>query len=227
MGRILAIIGAGEAAIPIVRKAKEMGIISVAFGEADSIAKNEADIFIEKNIFDISGMEEECQKNKVNGIIASSEITTESAAILAYRMGLPGNKCIEGYCVRNKYIMRKKIQLCDGVKQPDFFLYSNEEIRRFPIMIKAVDSCGKKGISLVKNKDECGKAINIAKSISSDGSVLIEEYISNGEEYSVECLASGKHKYIIQITEKITSGPPYFTEIAHHHGARLNNGQSF
>lgn len=219
---VLAIVGAGEAAAPIISKAKEMGITSVAFGGADSVAKDQADIFVEMSVFDIDGMEKECRCRSVNGVIASSEITTESAALLAERLHLPGNRCKPVFLCRNKFLMREAVRNAVSVKQPEYYLYNGEQTDKFPVMVKAVDACGKKGISMVRDKNELAKALETAKNISTDHTVLIEEYINGGREISVECLACGKEKYVIQITDKVTSGPPHFTEIAHHQPASLD-----
>lgn len=222
--KVLAIVGAGEAAVPIILKAKEIGITSVAFGEANSLAKDKADIFVEMSIFDIDGMEKACLQHSINGVIASSEITTESAAVLANRLCLPGNRCEPVFLCRNKYLMREAVKNAKNVKQPGYYLYNGEDIESFPVMVKAVDSCGKKGISLVRNKDELAKALDNSRNISTDNTVLIEEFINGGREISVECLACANNKYIIQITDKVTSGPPHFTEIAHHQPAGLEAG---
>ena len=89
--------------------------------------------------------------------------------------------------------------------------------------MKAVDSCGKRGVSLAKNIEELSKSIIIAKQNSSDGTALVEEYLSGGQEYSIECLSNGKGKhYVIQYTEKESSGPPHFVEVAHHQPAELS-----
>ena len=47
---ILAVIGAGEGALPIVKKAKEMNVQTLAFGHIDSIAREFIDIFVESDI---------------------------------------------------------------------------------------------------------------------------------------------------------------------------------
>lgn len=221
MKRTIAIVGVGEAAIPIAKKAKEMRIKTIGFGEKDSLAQDLVDVFIEKSIFDIDGMEECCKKESVNAVIASSEITTESAALLAHKLQVPGNECQNGFFGRNKFLMREKIRNVQSIKQPRYYLYNGQRITKFPVMVKAIDSCGKKGISLVNKEEELHEAIQLAKKASSKGQVLIEEYIEGGQEYSVECLADKKEKYIIQITEKFTSGPPHFTEISHHQPANI------
>lgn len=221
--KVLAIIGAGEAAFPIIKKAREMGITTVAFGESDSLAKQKADIFVEKSIFDLDGIVLECKRLFVNGVIASSEITTESTAKIAYMLGLPGNQCVPNFFGRNKYLMREMVKNAEYVKQPMYYLYKGQDVDRFPVMVKAIDACGKRGIALVNNKKELIDAVTESKNCSTDHSVLIEEYINGGQEISVECLANGKSKYVIQITDKITSGPPHFTEIAHHQPANIND----
>ena len=45
MSKVLAIVGAGEAALPIICKAQEMEIKTIAFGENDSLAKDLVDEF--------------------------------------------------------------------------------------------------------------------------------------------------------------------------------------
>ena len=43
---ILAVIGAGEGALPIVKKAKEMNVQTLAFGYIDSLAREFTDVFV-------------------------------------------------------------------------------------------------------------------------------------------------------------------------------------
>ena len=58
------------------------------------------------------------------------------------------------------------------------------------------------------------QAFEYAKSNTRDGRVVIEDYL-DGPEFSVEGI-SVKGKYnIIQVTDKITTGAPYFVEIGH------------
>ncbi|RHM62813.1 MULTISPECIES: GNAT family N-acetyltransferase [Coprobacillaceae] len=221
--KILAIIGAGEAAFPIIDKAKELDILTIGFGEKNSLARNRVDFFIEKSIFDIAGIVDECRKHNVNGVIASSEITTESAAIIADELQLPGNDIKNGFFARNKYLMRERVKTISSINQPKYYIYDGNPVEKFPVMVKAVDACGKKGIKLVKNEVEFEDAIKLSAQISSNGEVLIEEYLDGGKEYSIECIASNRDCFIIQVTEKITSGEPYFTEIAHHQPADLSD----
>ena len=46
--------------------------------------------------------------------------------------------------------------------------------------------------SLANNKDELNSSIEFARSNSSNGDVLIEEYLKGGKEYSIECISNNK-----------------------------------
>jgi hypothetical protein len=49
----------------------------------------------------------------------------------------------------------------------------------------------------------------------------VEEFV-DGREFSVEALShNGKH-YILQITDKVTSGAPHFIEMQHHQPAAIS-----
>jgi len=183
--KILAIIGAGEGALPIITKAKEMGITTVAYGRNDSLAKDLVDIFVEENNFDIHFIAESCQKLHAVGVMPSSELSTEVAALVAHEAGLLGNEVEHGFGGKNKYFMRTKVAQLSSVKQPDFQLYNEGLSPTFPVVVKAVDACGKRGVSIAYNHEDLENAVKEAKENSSDGSALVEEYLKGGQEYSI------------------------------------------
>lgn len=223
MNRKLAVIGAGEAARPILIKAKQMNVDTYCFAtKENSLAVDYPDYFYDINIFSIDEIFDKLTEIKPDGIIASSEITTEVTAILAQKLGLPGNSVIDGFAARNKYLMRKRISDVDNLYQPKFSLFSNEGKYCFPVIVKPVDSFGKKGIFLVNNYEDLTYNVEKAKSISTNGQVLIEEYIEGGAEYSVECLSNFNRVDVVQITQKENSGPPHFVELAHHQPAEVD-----
>ena len=55
--------------------------------------------------------------------------------------------------------------------------------------------------------------------------VLIEEFLSGGQEYSVESLSYHGKQYIIQVTQKDSSGPPHCIELGHHQPAKLSKDE--
>ncbi|MBO4263307.1 MAG: ATP-grasp domain-containing protein [Bacteroidales bacterium] len=223
--RVLAIIGAGEGALPIIEKAKVMGVTTVAFGRNDSLAKDMVDVFVEENSFDVGFMADTCRKLHVNGVMASSELSTEVAARVAHEAGLLGNDVTQGFGGKSKYVMRTKVSQLRTVRQPGFRLYEEGQDVVFPVVVKAVDACGKRGVSIAYDAEGLEQAVRQARENSSDGTALVEEYLKGGQEYSIECLSYGKGKHqIVQYTEKESAGPPHFVEIAHHQPANLSDG---
>lgn len=220
----IAVIGAGEAALPILQKAREINVKTIAFGRADSMAKGYADVFVNADIFDYPFIIGVCKEQRVNGVIASSEMSTEVAAYVAHELALPGNDVEHGFAGRNKYIMRARVSSLHSIRQPRFSLYNDCSSYSFPVVVKSVDSCGKRGIGIAYNIDDLKIRVQESKNSSSNGEVLIEEYLEGGQEYSIECLSNGKgNHYVIQYTEKESSGPPHFVEIAHHQPANLSD----
>lgn len=219
----LALIGAGQAAVPIIEKAKQMSIKVLAFARQGSYALDMVDIFIEENSFDIGFMAEKCREFGVNGIMATSELTTEVAAQLAHRLSLPGNDIENGFAGKNKYVMRTRVSALQSVSQPAFELYKPGKEYRYPVVIKPTDACGKRGVGIAFDESELLPLVDVAAANSTHGDVLVEEYLAGGKEYSIECLSfAGKHQ-VIQYTEKESSGPPHFVETAHHQPADLSD----
>ncbi|AEV29466.1 biotin carboxylase [Sphaerochaeta pleomorpha str. Grapes] len=220
----LAVIGAGVASIPFLKKAREKNVYTICVGEySNSIGRDFCDEFLDISIFDVEEVVKELKAMSPDGIVASSESTTEVTAIIANSLQLPGNSIKKGFGCKNKYVMRQRVKPLLCVKQPQFALYENGKQYEFPIIVKAIDSCGKKGISIAQDEDDLNRAIQYAMKYSTDGNVLIEEYIEGGQEYSIECLVDNGKCFVIQLTEKETSGPPHFVELGHHQPAIMND----
>lgn len=221
---VLAVIGAGEGALPILERAQSLDYITtLAFGQEGSLASHLADTFIAVDIFNTNLIIEKCKMYGVDGVIGTSESTTEQTAIIADRLGLPGNDIKNGFGARDKYVMRQRVSKVTTIKQPKFEIYSEDKMYSFPIVVKALDSCGKKGVSIARNMEDLKTAVEYSKEWSTGGHVLIEEYLEGGKEYSIECLAGNGLYEVIQYTEKDSSGPPHFTENGHHQPACLSD----
>ncbi|SKB36651.1 GNAT family N-acetyltransferase [Macellibacteroides fermentans] len=223
MKKKLAVLGCGIAAVPILKKAREMEVETYCFAlEELPCAKGLSNFFLPISYTNIDAICSTCKNLNIDGVIASSENTTEAAAEVAYNLGLPGNRFEGGFCGKDKYLMRQCLKESKSVRQPTFYHYEEGRKISYPVIVKAPDSCSKQGISFVKNEKELKIAIEYALNATSQHQVLIEEYIGNGVEYSVECLSSHNKHYIIQITKKDTAGPPHFLEIGHHQPGALN-----
>ena len=94
-------------------------------------------------------------------------------------------------------------------------------IDNYPLIVKPVDRSGSRGVTKVYDEFQLYKAIDRATQESFEKNVIIEEFIS-GKEYSVEMISwQGKH-FFIQITEKETTGYPYYVEKGQHQPAIIS-----
>lgn len=225
----LAIIGSGRMAWIVGGNAREMGIETYCFSNVlTPYIKENVDHFIDISIFEKDKIVDICKENGVNGVIATTELTVAIAAYIAEKLGTPSISYEIATLITDKY--RNRIA-CKGVielSQPAFYsLKDSNELSKvtcpFPVIVKPTGKGGKKGITVVNNQGELSSAYSYAKENSGDAPVIIEQFISGGQEYSVESLScKGKH-YIVQVTEKISSGPPHCVELGHHQPALLTD----
>jgi biotin carboxylase len=73
----------------------------------------------------------------------------------------------------------------------------------------------------LNNKQEASQVYSYAKSHSSSGVVIVEEYMK-GPEVSVEIIVYENEIHIISITDKMTTGAPHFVELGHKQPSALS-----
>jgi len=168
-----------------------------------------------------------CNELKVDGVITTTEAPIATCGYITEQLCLNGITYETARCITNKFWVREKARNCI-IKQPDYILIyeDNSDIAKewhnYPAVAKPVNGGGKRGVIIVNNAEDVRQCVEYAKSYDrNDAGVLLEKLIAAGKEYSVEALSyNGKHQ-IIQITEKISSGPPHFVELGHHQPAQM------
>ena len=214
----IAIIGASYLQLPLVSKMKEMGVESHCFAWEDgAVCKDVADYFYPISILEKEQILAVCQSIKIDGILSvASDAAVPTICYVAEKMGLISNKYADALTATNKYEMRQAFYK-NGVSSPQFVL--GEDVMpthlKYPVIVKPTDRSGSRGVLKVERKEDLSNAINRAKKESFSAQAIVEEYIS-GKEVSVEAISYNGIHYILAITDKVTSGEPYFVELAHH-----------
>lgn len=228
MNKSIAIIGSGEMAVIIANEAKRMGIISHSFSNnpTDRVVGH-SEQHHNVDIFDIDQLVFICRDFRVKGVIPTTELTVDVAAKVAHKLGLNGMPIDVSSMVTDKGFVREKASKVDSIKQPTYCIWSVgdalPDVESYPVVVKPTAMGGKRGVSVVGSNKELQSAIDysIENMSTSKTRIIIEGYISGGKEYSVESLSfHGSHK-VIQVTEKITSGPPHCVELGHMQPAEL------
>lgn len=226
----LAIIGAGYLQKPLVEKANNLGIETHVFAWREGCVVDDiADFYYPISIINKEEILEVCAKVQIDGIVSiASDIAMPSVNFIADKLHLVGNSIEATEISTNKFKMRSALKK-DGIRSPKFELFSQPDFTgaegfEFPLIVKPVDRSGSRGVTKVNSIDQVNQAIKKALSHSLNGQSIVEEFIL-GQEYSVEGISYDGQCHILAITEKDTTGPPFFVEQQHHQPALITEIQ--
>lgn len=222
----LAIIGAGYLQLPLVKKAKEMGVESICFAwEEGAVCKNVCDRFYPVSTVDKDAILKICQEIKIDGITTiASDVAVLTVNYVAEKMGLIGNPDKYSETATNKYLMRQCF-MEHNIPSPKFTSTDGTipeivNTFRYPVIVKPTDRSGSRGVEKVEDAIELQTAIERACKESFQKKAVIEEFVE-GREISVESISyQGKH-HVLQITDKVTTEAPFFVELEHHQPSSL------
>jgi len=150
-----------------------------------------------------------------------------TVAAVAKTIGLKGISPEIAYRATDKVAMIKCFEAND-VPHPWYYEVRDENYWHslinevtYPCIVKPADSSGSRGVCLLNNKQEASQVYSYAKSHSSSGVVIVEEYMK-GPEVSVEIIVYENEIHIISITDKMTTGAPHFVELGHKQPSALS-----
>lgn len=220
MKRLL-ILGAPVFQIPVIEKAHEMGLyVGVVDLNKDAPAINYADEYFCASIKNYNEVIKIAEIFRPNGIMSGAcDTSVVTVAQLCNVLGLSGHSIEAAINSTDKLKMLQAFSE-NNVNHPKFQVISREEINTaeisvgFPAVSKPVDSSGSRGISFIENEKTVIAALLNSADSSQSGNVLVEEYME-GPEVSVEMLVIDGTPYVLQITDKTTTGAPHFIEIGH------------
>ena len=230
----IAVIGASYLQLPLVDKINELGHESHCFAwdSEDSVCKKKATYFYPISIIDKDKILEKCQEIQIDAILSiASDVAVTTVSYVAEKMGLIANSVESSFVSTNKFLMRDRFRSV-GLPTPIYssFISSNSletlDDLSFPLIVKPTDRSGSRGVTISQNHDDL--LLNIQRAIdeSFEKKAIVETFIE-GSEYSVESISQNGIHTILAITEKITSGPPYFVELEHHQPAGLDEDLKF
>ena len=225
----LAIVGAQRMAKNYAINAREMGVETHCFAwPKGAVAKDCVDHFYPISIFEVEQIISVCRSIGIDGVVSTSELTIPVAAQVAAKLGLNGIDVETAKVITNKFRNRVASAGVDGLEQPKYACVGSVADvvaagLEYPLVLKPVAEGGKRGVSVVNSSDELDRAFIYAGDESKDGeAVIAEEFISGGREFSVESLSYHNRHEVIQVTEKISSGPPHCVELGHVQPARIS-----
>lgn len=218
----LAVIGASLGQLPICLKAKEMGLEVHCFAWPEgAICRDIVDFFYPISIVEKDKVVEMCRNLHVDGVVSNaSELTAEVVSYVSESLGLNGTPYRILEQLHDKFFVRQLSDKVEGLSVPKYYKYEGVDQGIYPCVVKPCTGSAKAGVSFANNKEQFIKAVEYANN-STDGDIIVEEYIT-GKEISVESISfKGEHQ-VIQITDKDSSSAPHFVELGHHQPALIS-----
>lgn len=218
----LLIIGASVLQLPAIRKAKDLGhYVAVADYDPKAVGIVEADEYYNASTIDIDAIVEVAKKFRPNGIMTlATDMPMRSVAAATTALGLCGISMDTAIKATDKAEMIKAFK-SHGVESPWFVTVSSLEGLKekmdgltYPCIMKPTDNAGSRGVTLVHSPHELLEAYSYSLRESRSGNVIIEEYLS-GHEVSVEMMMYKGEANVLAVTDKRTTGAPYFVETGH------------
>lgn len=229
--KTIAIVGAGYLQKLLVLKAKEMGLRTICFSwEEGAVCKDIADAFYPISVVERDRILDVCRQERIDGVTSiASDVAVPTVAHVANAMGLVGNSMESAYLSTNKYAMRR--HLSDAHIPCPSFVEVDEKtdvVRatsslRYPLIVKPEDRSGSLGVEEVDDSSQIAEAVARARSVSLCGRVIVEECIRPMHEISVEGISLKGEYFCLALTDKMTTGAPFYVEIGHRQPAQMSD----
>lgn len=201
----LMIMGAGIYQVPLIKKAKEMGIHTIAVsipGKYPGFAV--ADEVCHINTVDYDAVLKVAREKQVDGIVtAGTDVAVITIGKVCDELGLCGLSFEAAKIASDKMLMKECYE-ANGVRTARFrkvhFEDDLEEAIRdleYPLIFKAVDSSGSRGITRVNTKEDIPGAVAAVKATTRKDYYIVEEFII-GEEFGAQAFVyGGKLQFVL------------------------------
>lgn len=191
-----------------------------AWDTPESVCKLHSDYFYDISVLDKDKILAVCRDIAIDGITTiATDICVPTISYVSEALKLQANSYDTSLCATNKALMRQRFQ-DKSVPSPRFVKVNGQDLIEkiempFPLIVKPTDRSGSLGVAKVFDKKELIEALNEAFANSLEGAAIVEEFI-DGPEVSVEYISWLGEHFFLAITDKVTTGPPHFVELAHH-----------
>lgn len=201
----LMVLGAGYTQIPLVRAAKRLGYrVAVASIPGDYPAFEEADEKIYVDLSDPDAVAEKAKEYEIDGAATCGlDLVMRAMGAVCESLGIPGPSRLAAERAGNKWKMKEVLTGAGVQTAPWICVHNREEMEkaldqlRFPVIVKAVDLMGSRGIFRSDSREEALENYNRTMEATNQDYCLVEEFIE-GTLFGVEgMIAGGKVQFLL------------------------------
>ncbi|MCW8916122.1 MAG: ATP-grasp domain-containing protein [Magnetovibrio sp.] len=212
----IVIIGGGKSQLPFIRAAQDLGFRTIVFDlNADCPGATVADLFYIQSIREttplVGRIRTLSKDHDIAGVMTYSahEHTLMAVALACEHLGLPSFSTASLATMMDKTRM-KTCFTAAGIPTAQWLTTDKFDdaatFVRGPIIVKpAKGAQGSQGVALVENTDELRRHFDQAAFVSTDGKVVLEEYLQ-GPEYSVDGIIINGTPHTLSLRQKHSLG---------------------
>jgi biotin carboxylase len=221
MSKRILVFGAGDSQSHLLKACKELGYYVVTTDPKEkALFAHLADRHVVLDPQDYEGHRQLICEEKIQGIVTCAmETPLFLMADLAQEFGFifPSPEVVRR--ARSKYLMKQQfmqhgVPCAKGIKIDSFEQLQAIDFSTwtFPLIIKPVDGYSSRGVVKAENQEQLFEFYQTTKTYSSQGDVLVEEFME-GPQIGTENITYQGETTIIQTTGYIITPYPYTTEL--------------
>jgi biotin carboxylase len=221
----LLVLAAGPLQLPAIRVAQRIGLRVIAIdGNAAAPGLALADCAYVADIQDTTTCLEIATREQIDGVVhICSEVAMHTMGRINEVLGLHGIDLATATRATDKGKMRRAFETAGAPSPRSIDISSEDEgfaaagFVGWPLIVKPSRSSGSRGVTRIEDNGKPAHlrlAIQRALEESRDHRAVIEKFVE-GPEFSVEILVWNQEPHVVAVTDKLTTGSPYFVEIGH------------
>lgn len=221
-GKKILIVGAGFGQVPAILKAKALGIYTIVIDKnPNALGMTLADEAFEVDIIDKEAALKVAKSFNVDGVMTmQTDLPIPTIGYINDVLNLSGVTYQTAVDCSHKTQTRLKLKT-KQISQPDFSIVTTvdaaieaAESIGYPVIVKAVDSSGSRGVTKVTESANVESAFKEALSYSRQENVLVEDYI-DGIEIGAQAFSVNGKCVSVLVHNDTLSQPPYMIPTGH------------
>lgn len=202
--------GAGRGCLNLTKTANNMGLYTIVTGMDGPCIPIANKAYREVHPGHPDEVLEVAIKEKVNAVVTCcNDKGLSSVGYCCDKLNLTGLSYEAAQISTNKLMMKKKL-LENNVRTAKYKLISSVDdlvkvssCLEFPVIVKATDLQGSRGICIVKEEDDLGEAFNDVMSLTNKDYCIIEEFISGTEFGAQAFVYNGEILFVLPHGDEI------------------------
>ncbi|BDD06967.1 ATP-grasp domain-containing protein [Aureibacter tunicatorum] len=231
-GKRILIVGAGFGQLPLIEKSLELDLdIIVIDKNPNAIGMKMVEKSFPIDIIDVDAVKNLAEEYQIDGIVTmQTDLPIPTIGAVNDFLKLNGVTYDTAIRCSHKMETRKALKQ-KGVDQPNFEIVESEHETMIsakkiglPVIVKAVDSSGSRGITKVSSFDKISEAYKEAKKYTRLDVVLVEEFI-DGIEVGAQAFSEGGECKLVLVHNDTLADGEFMVPTGHSFPSSLDSEQ--